>query len=112
MMEGADETWRQDGFNTFTLTTLFPDRLLFGFRVKYGLDNQAPDPIYNVKVDRRAKTASLVLVDTLMGYRQVTAKTRDGDTADAINLLTEMRLRRRDGGVEVERFCHWAKEAA
>ena len=112
MTEGADETWRQEGHATFTLTTLTADRLLFGFRVRYGMDANAPDPIYNVKVDHRTKTAKVLLVDTLLGYRHV----KDGDGAtdaeEAAALATEMQRRRQAGGIEVERFCHWAKEAA
>lgn len=112
MAEGADETWRQDGHPTFTLTTLTADRLLFGFRVRYGLDAHAPDPIYNVKVDPRHKTAQVLLVDTLKGYRHVKDGEGVAEAEEAAALATKMLHRRQGGGVEVERFCHWAKEAA
>ena len=106
MTEGADETWRQDGYPTFTFTTLTADRLLFGFRVRYGMDANAPDPIYNVKVDHRHKTAKVLLVDTLKGYRHVKDGDGETDAEEAAALATEMRRRRQAGGVEVERFCH------
>ena len=106
MVEGADETWRQDGHPTFTLTTLTADRLLFGFRVRYGMDANAPDPIYNVKVDHRHKTAKVLLVDTLLGCRHVNDGDGETDAEEAAALATEMRRRRQAGGVEVERFCH------
>ena len=108
MTEGADETWRREGHPAFILTALRLDRLMFG----YGLEADGPDPIYLVRVDHRHKTAKVLLVDTLLGCRHVNDGDGETDAEEAAALATEMRRRRQGGGVEVERFCHWAKEAA
>lgn len=99
LAESADETWRQEGYSLFTLTASPPNRLLFGFRTAYGMDSAAPDPIVQVKIDRERQAAKIVLIDTLMGYRQET----DGDLAYCVVLLEEMQRRRLAGGVAVER---------
>lgn len=115
MEEGADETWRQEGHPTFTLTTLRPNRLLFGYRVRYGLDASAPDPIYLVLIDHRAEKAELVLIDTPSGYLRLdnaNVDVMDASLMLATTLLEDARHRRQAGGVDVERYCHWAKDAA
>lgn len=105
MANGADETWRQEGCKPFSLTAMSADKLLFGFDAEINGD-LVPDPIYNVKVDCRAKTANIVLVDTLLGHYQVNEGNREENTAEAVDLAAEMVRRRQAGSVEIKRVCY------
>lgn len=105
MEVGTDETWRQDGYGPFSLTTMSPDGMLFGFHTEIDGD-LCPDPIYNVKVDHQAKTATVRLVDTLRGYRHVAAGEDREDAAEAAGLLAEVMRRRQAGEVEIKRVCY------
>jgi len=103
MAVGTDETWRQEGYSPFSLTTMSPDGMLFGLHTEINGD-LCPDPIYNVKVDHQAKTATVRLVDTLQGYYRVAEDEDQNDAAEATGLLAEVLRRRRQAGeVEIKR---------
>lgn len=105
MAAGTDETWRQDGYGPFSLTTMSPDGMLFGFHIEANGD-LCPDPIYNVRVDHQTKTATVRLVDTQLGYYPVAEGEDRDDAADAAGMLAEVMRRREAGGVEIKRVCY------